>query len=353
MKKVLSIVMLLSTLLALTGCEKETIIEAGNQKYYVAELVGDPNNRNVLRATTVWSEDTSFEMLIQDYWEVKKDTEDLYNTDIYISSNEYEDDTCVVLPGTIGYGIDEALEKEIWQTTTTYGSAEDYYFYERISETEKRPVLRIVTFTDEEGNNYILEARYPETNYEACNADFSDMVATFQTLDMKLEDTYVAEEIFQPKWVSLVLQPYGTTTEEDELVIDYSPDWTLINNEEDMLSQYILTDSKTDCKTYAGVAQRDLTGLTYTEDVLVLDNNDMAKKYLVTDENGVVTMEIVSVTHGGKTYNFELRNIDQEQIVVCTDEFESTVKSVRTYVEEIAARTSSNVSTDSGTGTAE
>ncbi|OGJ47005.1 hypothetical protein A2344_00015 [Candidatus Peregrinibacteria bacterium RIFOXYB12_FULL_41_12] len=325
-------------MIAISGCAEDTVIETENQSYYVANLVGDPSNRNVFRSTTAWSNTAAFEMLIPDYWEIKMDEDDLYNTDIYMSSDEYDNDSCIVLAGTVGYGISDEYEKEIWQTTTSYGVAEDYYFYERISDTEKRPVLRIVTFSDAEENYYILEARFPETDYESCSADFSNMVATFSTLDIELEETYVEEEIFQPKWISLVLNPYGTEGDEYEIIVDYPPNWVLTNNEGDKLSQYIITDQETSCETYAGAAQRDLTGLTYSEDVLVLDNNEIATKYIVTTETGETSMEIVTFVHDELTYSFELRNIDQSQIATCMEEFESVVKSFRTYAEEMEAK---------------
>ncbi len=332
------------------GCQQTGVIETQNQSYYIARLVGDPNGRNVFRATTVWSEDTAFEMLIPNYWEVKLDTDDKYNTDIYISSNEYDDDSCVMLPGTVGYGVSADLEKEQWATLTGWGTADDWYFYETVDEV-RRPVFRTAAFTDEDGNYYILEAQYPEENWEACNADVSNMIATFKTLDTKLEDTYIAEEIFQPKWIKIVFSLLETP--ETKFVVDYPPTWSV----ED-LGKNILADNENVCSVYAGVASRDLSeAASYDEDVLVLDNNAMAKKYTLYNGTGIEYMEIVSVEYNDLTYNFELHDVTADNKEICASNFEAIVQSFRTYEEEVGATSGYDVfdaeNQDSGTGTAE
>lgn len=152
MKKTLAILVILP-IFFLTGClggQQEGIFEGVSQQYYVADLVGDPNNRNIFRATTVWSEDATFELLIPDYWEVKIDKDDTYNTDVYITSEEYKGDSCVILPGTMGYGIPEEYEKEVWYTNLSWGAVDDYFFYTTTEEGERRPVLRIVEAIDGE-----------------------------------------------------------------------------------------------------------------------------------------------------------------------------------------------------------
>jgi len=312
------------------GCQQQGVIETQNQSYYIAKLIGDPNGRNILRATTVWSKDAAFEMLMPDYWEVKLDKDDEYNTDIYLSSSEYNDDSCVILPGTVGYGVSADLEKEQWSTLTEWGTADDWYFYETVDGI-RRPVFRTATFTDEDGNYYILEAQYPEENWETCNADVSNMIATFKTLNTKLEDTYIAEEIFQPKWAKIALPLLET--QETKFVVDYPPTWTVENLEKNMI-----TDTENSCSVYGGVALRDLSeAASYEEDVLVLDNNTMAKKYTLYNDTGIAYMEVVSVEYNGATYNFELHNITADNKDICTSNFESVVQSFRTYEEEIGA----------------
>jgi len=329
------------------GCKQEGVIETQNQKYYVAELVGDPNNRNILRATTVWSEDAAFEILMPDYWEVKIDEDDKYNTDIYLSSNEYDDDTCVVLPGTIGYGVSEELEKEQWATLTTWGAADDWYFYETVDGV-RRPVFRTATFTDENGNYYIFEVQFPEENWESCNANYSDMIATFNTLQSKLEDTYIDTEIFQEKWKSVTLPLLADT--DKKFVIDYPPSgWAGEDSEE---GYDILVDNENSCSVHAGVPLRDIAeAASYEEDVLVLDNNEMAKRYKLYDAQGLEYMEIVTFTYQDSTYNFELQNMTEANKDICTSNFESIVKSFRTYDEEIDATSGYDVFAATGTST--
>lgn len=331
------------------SCGQQGIIKTQNQSYYIARLVGDPSGRNILRATTVWSEDTPFEMLIPNYWEVKLDKDDKYNTDIYISSDEYEDNSCVMLPGTVGYGVSADLEKEQWSTITQWGTADDWYFYETVDEV-RRPVFRTATFTDTDGNYYILEAQYPEENWEACNSDVSNMIATFKTLDMKLEDTYIEEEIFQPKWTKIALSLLETP--ETKFVVDYPPTWSVEN-----LTQNILIDNESNCSVHGGVALRDLNeAASYEEGVLVLDNNEMAKKYILYNGTGIEYMEMVSVEYEGVTYNFELHDITADNKEICTSNFEAIVQSFRTYDEEIDANSAYDVfaeeNQESGTGTA-
>ena len=334
MKKLLAITLLLTFL---SGCNLfsggDQIFEGYSQSYYVVSLVGDPNNRNVYRGTTVWADDAVFELLMPDYWEVKVDEEDLYNTDIYLSSNEFDGDTCIILPGTMGYGIPEEYEKELWQTTTNWGVADDYYFYEVLSEEERRPVLRIVEFHDAIGNYYIIELRLPEEGYETCNSDFSDMIASFRTLDLPLEETYIEEEIFQPKLPNISFMNLGDP--EDKLVIEYPIDWAVSEDEE---RTDVLIKETSDDMLYAGVETRDLSeAATYEEDVLVLDNNDMAKKYMLYDADGLLYMVVVTVTHNDIVYNFELRGngaVDEMNL----EDFDAIVKSFRTLAEENAAK---------------
>jgi len=333
MKKLLAVAIILMTLTGCIGADKNPVFEGVSQKYFVADLSGDPNNRNVFRATTVWADDAVFEMLLPDYWEVKIDKEDIYKTDIYLTSSEYEDDACVVLAGTMGYGIPEDYEKELWQTTVAWGMADDYYFYEKISEEERRPVIRIVEFHDDASNYYVFELRFPETEYDACNADFSNMIATFKTLQGTIEENYIEQEIFEEKWPSIAFKNLGN--QEDKIVIDYSPNWEVADDAE---GNDILAKPPTDNTFHAGVEARDLSeAASYEEDVLVLDNNEMAEKYLLYDANGNLYMEVVKIMHNDVTYNFELKNptsLDEASI----EEFETMVKSFRTLAEENAAK---------------
>lgn len=336
---------MMATLLLSAGCKYEyqqDIISTGNtQKHVMADLEGDPNNRNILMVTTVLGEEFGFKLLVPDYWELKPDDKNEYNTDIYLSSNEYENDACIVLPGTIGYAVDASLEKEQWQTTTPFGLADDWYFYTDVSETERRPVMRIIQFSDLEENYYTLEARYPETGYENCNTDFSNMIATFDLLSIPIDQIDIKEEaVYQERWTIMAVKPYGD--EEEKIIIDYPPDWEVTDNVEDVVRP-LITDNETGCVTYLAVAPIDTTD--YTEDVIVLDNNEMAKKY--TLETGE---EVIIVTHNEKTYYFALKNVAEDSIAICMEEFESVVKSFRTYDEEMTAR---GVVEESGTGTIE
>lgn len=334
MKKLITFVLLLTIL---TGCSLFSndggIFEGVNQKYYVADLIGDPNNRNVFRATTVFADDAVFELLIPDYWEVKVDEEDLYNTDVYLSSSEFENDNCIVLPGTMGYGIPEEYEKELWQTTVSWGAADDYYFYERISEEERKPVIRIIEFHDATGNYYIIELQFPEENYEACNADFSDMLTTFQTINTPIEETYIEEEIFEPKWPSIAFK--NLDDQEDKIVVDYPPEWSVVDDEEE---NDVLVKHPTDDTIRVGIETRDLNeAASYTEDILVFDNNDMGEKYSLYNEEGHLYMIVVTVTHNDTVYNFELDGsgyVDELNI----EDFETIVASFRTLEEENAAK---------------
>lgn len=340
MKKTLAILVILP-IFFLTGClggQQEGIFEGVSQQYYVADLVGDPNNRNIFRATTVWSEDATFELLIPDYWEVKIDKDDTYNTDVYITSEEYKGDSCVILPGTMGYGIPEEYEKEVWYTNLSWGAVDDYFFYTTTEEGERRPVLRIVEAIDGEGYFYVFELRFPEEgDYVTCNADFSDILASFRTLDGTLEETYIEEEIFEVKWPTISIKNKGDKN--DRFVVDYYPDWIVEESDESSENYFSGEDG---CSLYPGVGDRDLAeAASYEQDVLVLDNNDMAEKYLLSDAEGNLYMEIVKILHGDNIYNFEIRGGLSNQ--TCLDNAETTIKSFRTYEEHVAAQQGYNI----------
>jgi len=331
MKKLIIIASLIALALVATGCGKTGVQESGEQKYYVADLVGDPSNRNVFRSTTVWSKDAVFELLLPDYWEVKEDTENKYNTDIYISSNEYADDSCIFLPGTVGHGVDNGLEVEEWATLIPWGVADDFYFYKKISDEERRPVMRVVQFQDEKGNYYTLEMHFPEEgDYTSCHEDFSNIVVTFNTLDTDIEESYVEEEIFQPKWIALAIK--NKESDEDRLVVDYPPGGWIVEQDENGLD-YMRTEDNT-CSVHGGMADIDVSTLEgYEETVLVLDNNDMAKKYTLYGEDGSIEDVYVIVTHNDITYNFHIDNLVSE---TCEADGETIIKSFRTYKEQKA-----------------
>ena len=100
-------------------------------------------------------------------------------------------------------------------------------------------------------------------------------------------------------------------------------------------------ETEKNCLMYPGIEERDLSeAASYEEDVLVLDNNDIAKKYLLYNEVGENYLIIIQVPHQGITYNFELSQIADQS---CIDDFEAMVKSFRTEEEEKAARKGYNI----------
>ena len=334
MKKLITVALLIVTALTVSGCGNNSGIQEGaTQKYYLADLEGDPNNRNVFRSTTVWSEEAAFELIIPDYWEVKVDKDDKYNTDIYLSSSEYEDDTCVVLPGTVGYGVSDDLEVEEWLTLIPSGQASDYYFYERISEEERQPVMRVVQFEDADGNYYILEMHFPEEgDYLSCHEDFSNIVTTFNMLEETLEETYVEAEIFQPKGITFAMKNMGS--DEDRIVIEYAEDTWIVERDENGADY--LKDMTGTCELHGGLETLDVTTwASYDDEVLVLDNNDMAKKYTLYDAEGAIDMVYVSLLHNDIVYNFEIREVDGDE---CVDQAQTVIQSFRTYAEELSVQ---------------
>ncbi len=325
-------ILLLSAFCLLTTSCGSGIYEGKDQKYYVADLEGDPNNRNIFRATTIWNEDATFELLIPDYWEVKEDKNDEYNTDIYLVSNEYDDNACLVLPGTMGYGVSDDLKIEQWYTLIPWGGADDYYFYETISDTEQKPIMRVIEFVDGDGNYYLFEMHFPQDeDYTACHEDFSNIITTFSTLNTTLEETYIEAEIFQPKWVTFAIKNKGS--DDDRIVVDYPPMGWIVDKSEEGLDY--VKNEEYGCEIHAGMEDKDPTELaSYEEDVLVMDNNDMAKQYTLYDENGAVSEIYVTVNHNEIDYNFAIKNIND----MCLDDALLTVKSFRTYDEEMAIR---------------
>ncbi len=332
MTKKILIGFLIGTLLVATGCfGGGTIIEGEVQKYYVTDLLEDPNNRNILRSTTAWSEDAVFELLIPEHWEVKQDKKDEFNTDYYLQSTQFPSGECIALPGTIGYGIPEEWEKDLWYTTTPNTGGDDYYFYEVQDDGTRIPQIRIIEFQDGYGNYYIMELQYPESDYETCNADFSNIVTSFAIVTTSLEDSYSEEEVYQPQlpMISIMLEEDSS----QRLVIEYPHNWVVGSTEDNITYLY---EEEKGCKLFAGVPDRDLSEAAgYEEDVIVLDNNDMAKLYKLYDGQENFYMELISDEHDGITYNFELTEIADD---ACVSDFETIVKSFRTYQEELAAQ---------------
>ncbi len=332
MKKLTVLTLLIALLLSFSGCGgNDGIYEGKEQKYYVADLLEDPNNRNVFRATTVWSEDAAFELFIPDYWEVKEDINDEYNTDIYLTSNAYEDDACVLLPGTMGYGVDDDLVIEEWMTILPNATASDYYFYRTISEEERWPVMRIVQFDDGGENYYLLELRYPEEgDYMSCHEDFDKMIETFSILDTTLEESYMEENIFQPMWNNIYIKDTDTYTKDESAVVSYNPGWIVTRGEDNI--DYISTQEGM-CQIDIKLMDIDLESVaSYTEEVMIFDNNDMAKKYTVYDAEGNMEYIYVEVIHEELEYNFKISNIDE----ACLEDAEAAIKSFRTYGEAAA-----------------
>lgn len=177
MKKIIAIVALTSLLLV--SCARGPAYEISAQAYEV--LPSDtPMNRPVVKMNSVLSENLYFKIRYDDKaWKIVDSAGD-YPTNLIFQNLSYDDDTCVVLPGTKGYKLDKQYEISQWFYRSDYTSGIDFEF--------KNPVTGLIEMrvfeTASNGDSLpsvLFELHLPidGQNQDKCYADYQELIGTY------------------------------------------------------------------------------------------------------------------------------------------------------------------------------
>lgn len=176
MKKFLAATSLLTLLLTACGAE----LKPTNQSW-TETAPEEGKTRPTVTMNSVLDENLYFKVKYDpSQWEIKE-TKGKYQTNLIFDHTQYEDETCYILPGTIGAELEKEYEVTQWSYKSDVTWGIDYEFANPITKTVEMRVFEAVSA----GAGFpttLFEIHLPTDgqDQEQCYKDWQQLIGTFQ-----------------------------------------------------------------------------------------------------------------------------------------------------------------------------
>lgn len=202
MKKLLPLLFLATVALAACGAQNFDV-SGQTWEEFPPEGNGD-TIRPVVKMNSLLDPNLNFKVKYHpDFWEIKE-TKGKYRTVIIFNHTGYKNETCYVLPGTIGYKLDKEYSVTEWSYKSDKTWGIDYQFDNPITGV---PEMRVFE-AESNGVGFpttLFELHLPTdgTDQAQCRYDYDQLIATYEfdfyggtpkELEAKLSEINAAEE---------------------------------------------------------------------------------------------------------------------------------------------------------------
>lgn len=173
--------LLIALLLVSSACEKGPEYALTNQSYEVLPPAED-STRPIVKMNSVLDENLHFKFAYDpEFWELKAVEPGTYPTNVILSHTWYKNDSCVIMPGTVGGLLEKNYDIEQWayQSEKTYGI--DYQFMNPVTGITEMRVFE----ADSNGQGFpttLFELRLPTDGQDQyqCYEGWQQLIGTYE-----------------------------------------------------------------------------------------------------------------------------------------------------------------------------
>lgn len=178
--KTISIGAIVALILVLSGCSK------GDSNYILTDYGKEPNTK-VAEMKTVDPESDFFSFRFNStIWDIQEWEADAAPNRVALVHQEYENNKCAILPGTLGQGLEKgnSVSQGTLLTPNYKGQTLDVYNSIGVQ------IMHIVGY-EVAGMPYVFEVRLPAKDPEQCLTDAQAVISTF---DVRIDEQEAPEQ---------------------------------------------------------------------------------------------------------------------------------------------------------------